>query len=157
MGKSSDSSNFGKLALAGIGFVISYLITSEPVQKGLDHAEKALKRNGHELIGDAVKIVKKTLGSVGNVARANPVSQGVRVITSKLTVPEARLKFRKGDHIAVDRFYNITHHGIYGGNGKVIHYDSSSNPCTIKKICLEEFVSPSHYVYRIDSPTRNGY
>ncbi len=38
-----------------------------------------------------------------------------------LSVHEAKSKLKKGDHISVQRF-GYTHHSIYIGDGKVIHY-----------------------------------
>lgn len=139
---------FGKKALKVVaGIVITYTITSEPVQSGLNSASKALKKNGHNLLGDGVNTVKKTLSNIGNVAKANPASQALSVLTKKMTVLEARCWLRKGDHIAVDRAYNITHHGIYGGNGKVMEYDDD----IIKESWIEDFALPSHRVYKVNS------
>ena len=134
-----------KVAVAGI--VITPFITSETVQSGLNSASKALKKNGHNLLGDGVNTVKKTLSNFGNVAKANPASQALSVLTKKMTVLEARCWLRKGDHIAVDRAYNITHHGIYGGNGKVMEYDGD----IIKESWIEDFALPSHRVYKVNS------
>lgn len=51
------------------------------------------------------------------------------------------LQFAKGDHLVVDRII-YTHHGIYIGNGEVIHFNSTIKTKMSAVICkttLEDF------------------
>ena len=68
------------------------------------------------------KIKIKTKGSpLENMADAiDPISIVKRNVFG-LSSSEAKTKLKKGDHISVQRV-GYTHHGIYIGHGRVIHY-----------------------------------
>lgn len=133
-----------------IGIFATYVLTSEPVQNGLNSLEKKLKSKGHNIAGGAVGILKKTVGNVGNVAKASPYTPALPGLSRKLTLNEALQTFKKGDHIAVDRKKHISHHGIYESYGRVIEYDGE----IIQRSTLNEFLGSSHYLYRVDSEAR---
>ena len=117
------------------------------MQSGLNSIAKTLKKNNHNVLGNAVDTVRKINCTLNNFSDAAPLSQAVRFFTKKVSLEEARRSFQKGDHIAVDRLYHITHHGIYGGNEMVVEYDGHR----IKKTTLETFIRPSFYVYKVNS------
>ncbi len=67
---------------------------------------------------------------------------------------------KKGDHLKVSRGA-YTHHGLYLGNGKVIHYSgkvissssSSGSSSQVEEISLDEFCNESKYLV-VDHPHR---
>ena len=117
------------------------------MQSGLNSIAKALKKNNYEVLGNVVDTARKAYCTFKNFSDAAPLPQAVRFFTKKMSLEEALRSFQKGDHIAVDRLYHITHHGIYGGNGMVAEYDGHK----IKKTTLENFIQPSFYVYKVNS------
>jgi len=135
-------------AIGVLGTLISYAITSEPVRNFLNSAEKKLKSSGHDFIGGAVGSVKKAVGNFGNVAKASPYTPPIPGLSRKFTLNEARRNLSRGDHIAVDRAFHFSHHGIYTGDGFVIEYGSNKE---IHYTTLENFLDSSHYIYKVDS------
>ncbi|MCX7376043.1 MAG: lecithin retinol acyltransferase family protein [Alphaproteobacteria bacterium] len=63
-----------------------------------------------------------------------------------------KTEFQVGDHIVSGRHFlrvfAYTHHGIYVGDGRVIHYEGNAQPRQtgpIKQVSLEEFAGgPQH-------------
>lgn len=100
---------------------------------------------------DAREKISNTLHTVGNFTDAN-LGYGISGIF------ESKREAKKGDHIKVKRIkYNLernlyTHHGIYCGDGQVIHYLREG----VRITSLEEFADGEkvHILSEIQSPRR---
>ena len=106
-----------------------------------------LKNNNLDMLGDILEIAINIDNSISNFVDANPLAQACRFFTKKEFIENALIKLKLGDHIAVDRFSHYTHHGIYGGNGKIMEYDNNM----IKESSIEDFMDGDFMLYTIDS------
>ncbi len=119
----------------------------EQRQARLRSYARKLKENGHDILGDMMDVSNNLESSALNVVDANPISQAYRFFTKKEFLDEAKKKLNIGDHIAVDRFSNYTHHAIYGGKGRVIEYDDGE----IIQSNLEKFIGDDVTLYKVES------
>lgn len=104
-------------------------------------------REVSETAGNLLEGYNNVLDSKENFEEAlNPISRLKNTIAS-MTVSEALCTLKKGDHIKVMRSV-YSHHGIYIGKGKVIHYDDF----IVCMSTLEDFANGDDILF-VDEPS----
>ena len=105
----------------------------------IDRLVEKVAENTDYSIGDKIKNVHNTIKTV-----RNPIESVSEIL---IEISDPKLSFTNeepeiGDHIYVNRLF-YTHHGIYVGDGQVIHYTGTPDnieDATIQEDSLETFL-----------------
>lgn len=120
----------------------------------LDYLSKNVRRSVERTVravskpaGNFIKTCNNIIDSKENIEEGvNPITR-LKSALEGITVDEALATLKEGDHIKVMRSV-YSHHGIYIGKGKVIHYDDF----IICMSTLEDFANGDDILF-VDEPS----